>query len=66
MIADGTGVTVAIEGMNELAGNPNFIRPDGEHVVELDPQTAYGTSDTLISEAAIRGMYRYWREVMDL
>jgi apoptosis-inducing factor 3 len=40
--------------------------PDGQHVVELDPQTAYGTSDTLISEAAIRGMYRYWREVMDL
>jgi anthranilate 1,2-dioxygenase large subunit len=40
--------------------------PDGEHVVELDPQAAYGTSDTLISEAAIRGMYRYWREVMDL
>ena len=29
-------------------------------------QTAYGTSDTLISEAAIRGMYGYWREVMDL
>ena len=40
--------------------------PDGEHVVELDPQTAYGTSDTLISEAAIRGMYRHWREVMEL
>jgi anthranilate 1,2-dioxygenase large subunit len=40
--------------------------PDGEHLVELDPQTAYGTSDTLISEAAIRGMYRHWREVMDL
>ncbi len=40
--------------------------PDGEHVVELDPQTAHGTSDTLISEAAIRGMYRHWREVMEL
>jgi phenylpropionate dioxygenase-like ring-hydroxylating dioxygenase large terminal subunit len=40
--------------------------PGGEHIVELDPQTAYGTSDTLISEAAIRGMYRYWREVMEL
>ena len=32
-IADGAGVTVAIEGMNELAGNPNFTRPDGSHVV---------------------------------
>jgi anthranilate 1,2-dioxygenase large subunit len=40
--------------------------PDGEHLVELDPQTGYGTSDTLISEAAIRAMYRHWREVMDL
>lgn len=40
--------------------------PDGEHLVELDPRTAYGTSDTLISEAAIRGMYRHWRDVMDL
>ncbi|WP_022721385.1 FAD-dependent oxidoreductase [Rhodopseudomonas sp. B29] len=39
--------------------------PDGEHVVELDPGND-GTSDTLISEAAIRGMYRHWREVMEL
>ena len=36
-IADGTGVTVAIEGMNELAGNPNFTRPNGQHVVEDAP-----------------------------
>jgi Subtilase family len=36
-IADGSGVTVAIEGMNELAGNPNFTRPDGQHVVEDAP-----------------------------
>jgi apoptosis-inducing factor 3 len=40
--------------------------PDGGHVVELDPQTEYGTTDTLISEAAIRAMYRYWRTVMEL
>ncbi len=39
--------------------------PDGEHLVELDPGNN-GTSETLISEAAIRGMYRYWREVMEL
>lgn len=39
--------------------------PAGEHVVELDPGND-GTSDTLISEAAIRGMYRHWREVMEL
>ena len=40
-------------------------RMAGEHVVELDPGND-GTSDTLISEAAIRGIYRYWREVMEL
>jgi apoptosis-inducing factor 3 len=40
--------------------------PDGGHVLELDPQTEYGTSDTLISEAAIRAMYRHWRKVMEL
>jgi hypothetical protein len=36
-IADGTGVTVAIEGMNELAGQPDFQRADGSHVVEDAP-----------------------------
>ena len=36
-IADGHGVVVAIDGMNELAGNPNFTRADGEHVVEDAP-----------------------------
>jgi hypothetical protein len=32
-IATGTGVIVANMGMNQLAGNPNFQRPDGSHVV---------------------------------
>ena len=36
-IADGNGVIVAIDGMNELAGNPNFTRPNGQHVVEDAP-----------------------------
>jgi apoptosis-inducing factor 3 len=40
--------------------------PDGRHLVKLDPHTAAGTADTLISEAAIRAMYRHWREAMDL
>ena len=40
--------------------------PGGQHLVELDPATATGTTDTLISEAAIRGMYRHWRGVMGL
>jgi len=40
--------------------------PNGRHLVKLDPATAAGTSDTLISEAAIRAMYRHWRAAMDL
>ena len=40
--------------------------PGGEHIVALDPANPVGSSETLISEAAIRGMYRHWREVMDL
>ena len=40
--------------------------PDGSHLVKLDPQTPTGTADTLISESAIRAMYKHWREAMAL
>jgi len=40
--------------------------PDKRHLVKLDPATEAGTSDTLISEAAIRAMYRHWRAEMGL
>ena len=40
--------------------------PDGEHLVKLDPATEAGTADTLISEAAIRAMYKHWRQEMGL
>ena len=40
--------------------------PDGEHLVALDPKTPTGTSESLISESAIRGMYQYWRREMGL
>ena len=40
--------------------------PGGEHLVKLDPTTPFGTSETLISESAIRAMYRHWREAMAL
>ncbi|MDB5592102.1 FAD-dependent oxidoreductase [Enterovirga sp.] len=40
--------------------------PGGRHLVELDPDTEAGTADTLISEAAIRAMYRAWREDMGI
>jgi anthranilate 1,2-dioxygenase large subunit len=40
--------------------------PGGEHLVKLDPAVAAGTSDSLISEASIRAMYRHWRAEMGL
>ena len=40
--------------------------PNGNHLVALNPATPFGTSETLISESAIRAMYRHWREVMAL
>jgi anthranilate 1,2-dioxygenase large subunit len=40
--------------------------PDKRHLVKLDPATEAGTSETLISEAAIRAMYRHWRAEMGL
>ncbi len=36
-IATGKGVKVGLTGINQLAGNPNLIRPDGEHVVIDSP-----------------------------
>ncbi|HTI21030.1 MAG TPA: S8 family serine peptidase [Kutzneria sp.] len=44
-IATGKGVLVAIDGMNELAGNPNFVRPDGSHVVIDAPDPTEDDSD---------------------
>jgi phenylpropionate dioxygenase-like ring-hydroxylating dioxygenase large terminal subunit len=40
--------------------------PDKHHLVKLDPAAEAGTSDTLISEAAIRAMYKHWRAEMGL
>jgi anthranilate 1,2-dioxygenase large subunit len=40
--------------------------PNGTHLVKLDPARETGTADTLISESAIRAMYKHWREAMEL
>jgi phenylpropionate dioxygenase-like ring-hydroxylating dioxygenase large terminal subunit/NADPH-dependent 2,4-dienoyl-CoA reductase/sulfur reductase-like enzyme len=40
--------------------------PNGEHLVKLDPDIEAGTADSLISEAAIRAMYKHWRQEMGL
>ena len=44
-VATGKGVVVAIYGMDELAGNPNFVRPDGSHVVIDAPDYTEDDSD---------------------
>jgi hypothetical protein len=44
-VATGKGVIVAIEGMNQLAGNPNFVRADGSHVVIDAPDPTEDDSD---------------------
>lgn len=40
--------------------------PHGEHLVKLDPAVEAGTADNLISESAIRAMYKHWRAEMGL
>jgi hypothetical protein len=44
-VTRGKGIVVAIDGMNELAGNPNFIRRNGEHVVIDAPNPNEDDSD---------------------
>jgi hypothetical protein len=52
-IATGAGVVVANEGMNELAGNPNFFRPDGSPVVIDAPSyTANDSNDEYYGDAS--------------
>jgi hypothetical protein len=43
--ATGVGVVVANDGINALAGNPNFTRPDGSHVVIDAPNYTSDNSD---------------------
>jgi anthranilate 1,2-dioxygenase large subunit len=40
--------------------------PNGQHLVKLDPEVETGSAESLISEAAIRAMYKHWREEMGL
>jgi hypothetical protein len=45
LVATGKGVIVANDGINELAGNPNFVRADGSHVVMDAPDYTADHSD---------------------
>jgi anthranilate 1,2-dioxygenase large subunit len=57
-IEDNEAIKFVQDGMQRV--------PDKEHLVMLDPAVAAGTSESLISEAAIRAMYKYWRAEMGL
>jgi hypothetical protein len=64
-IATGQGVIVANDGMNQLAGNPNFIRPDGAHVVIDAPNyqandgndESYGDASSIAAQGTV--VYQY-------
>lgn len=45
LVATGKGVIVANDGINQLAGNPNFVRADGSHVVLDAPDYTEDDSD---------------------
>jgi hypothetical protein len=68
-IATGKGVIVANDGVNELAGNPNFTRPDGSHVVisatdyTADNSDAefYGDASSIAAQGTV--VYDYGKEL---
>jgi phenylpropionate dioxygenase-like ring-hydroxylating dioxygenase large terminal subunit len=57
-IEDNEAIKFVQDGMQRV--------PDKEHLVMLDPNVPAGSSESLISEAAIRAMYRHWRAEMGL
>ena len=68
-VATGKGVVVAIDGMNDLAGNPNLIRADGSHVVLGSPtpnadngnDESYGDASVVAAQGTIT--YDYSKEL---
>ena len=57
-LEDNEAIKFVQDGMRHVPGR--------QHLVKLDPAVAAGTSDSLISEASIRAMYRHWRAEMGL
>ena len=64
-IATGKGVIVANGGMNELAGNPNFTRPNGTHVIIDAPSytvdhgnaESYGDASSIAAQGTVTYQY---------
>lgn len=57
-IEDNEAIKFVQDGMRRV--------PNGRHLVKLDPAIAAGSSESVISESAIRAMYKYWRDQMGL
>jgi hypothetical protein len=68
-IATGKGVVVAIDGVNQIAGNPDLIRRDGRNVVigSPTPHADHGNYETYGVASAIAGqgtvVYDYSKEL---
>jgi hypothetical protein len=64
-IATGKGVIVANDGMNQLAGNPNFTRPNGSHVIIDAPDynadrgnaESYGDASSIAAQGTVTYQY---------
>jgi hypothetical protein len=64
-IATGKGVIIANDGMNELAGNPNFTRANGTHVIIDAPNykandgnaESYGDASSMAAQGTV--IYQY-------
>jgi hypothetical protein len=64
-IATGQGVIVANDGMNQLAGNPNFTRPNGAHVIIDAPNykadhgnsESYGDASSIAAQGTVDYQY---------
>jgi hypothetical protein len=68
-VATGKGVIVANDGIDDLAGNPNFTRPDGTHVVIGAPDYTtddsdgeyYGDASSIAAQGTV--VYDYAKEL---
>ena len=64
-IATGKGVIIANDGLNEMAGNPNFTRPNGTHVIidapnyTIDKGNAetYGDASSMAAQGTVTYQY---------
>jgi Subtilase family len=64
-IATGKGVIIANDGLNELAGNPNFTRPNGKHVIIDAPNytandgnaETYGDASSMAAQGTVNYQY---------